>query len=63
MYTRFDQLLCQHDECIMDSTYFYLQRVSEGFSESDSHSGSDSTLVLGSLDVLACVGLPDLGAI
>ena len=32
-------------------------------SDSDSHSGSDSTLVLGSLDVLACVGLPDLGAI
>ena len=32
-------------------------------SESDSHAGSDSTLDLGSLDVLACVGLPDLGAI
>ena len=32
-------------------------------SESDSHAGSGSTLDLGSLDVLACVGLPDLGAI
>ena len=69
MYQRFDKHFHKYGEHIMELPYFYIQKVSEGCRwfgvgccrvgfASDSDSSSD----LDSVDVLACVGLPDLGA-